>query len=315
MSKKKNNTNNTAAQTTENEVVQEEVVETPTETTDQPVDQTPAEPAADETQAPTETPADDTPVDSDVTNEEVVQVPVTDETPADDTPVDSGATKVTEQSVDQASDEPAADEVPADVTVTTDQPVDQTPTDETPVPTETPVDAAEVTVQSVDQVPAADEAPVETTEQKPVVPETSKDKNPKYGPGEQTPAKDKEEKPADSTPTPPTTGEKLEQNPVDKEVMSKELMTSYDVRFAFSQNSKKYAVARKMTLYNMIEIFVKNRTAFVGVASQAAFDHIKDYVLHNPIIYAYQEFTLEARTQFIGRLEINTDYVLEHLVK
>jgi hypothetical protein len=238
----------------------------------------------------------------DVVDTEVVEAPATDttETPApeakDDQPTDDGVTVTTDAPVDDqpATDAPAdevKDDQPADdgVAVTTDAPVDQPATDEAPVsddsaPTDTPVDT-----------PASD------------------------APADKPADEAKDEKPADKAPATPAKEEKEEkddaakQNNVDSTLMNRELMTSYKVRFAFSQSSKKYAAARTMTLYNMIDLFMTNRQGFVGCVEQKDFDHIKDYLLHNPVIYKYQEFKLDGRKQFIERLGTNTDYVIAHL--
>ena len=210
---------------------------------------------------------------------------------------------------------------------------------------EAPVDEALASEVVEDTAPAADVTKVEATEEvakteaveaqkvdvetdvstKKEATSLSKSKNPKYGPGDDD---EDDPKPSDPTPTPdpePQQPEEpkeedvkpaeLEQRPVNTEEMQKELMTSYKVRYAFSQNSKRYSILKNMTLFNMIDVFVRNRQAFVGCTNQANFDHIKDYVLHNPILYMYEEFKLEARKQFIARLETNTDYVINHMKK
>ena len=198
--------------------------------------------------------------------------------------------EVVDTEVVEAPATEAKDDQPADdgVAVTTDAPVDQPATDEAPA-TDAPADGAPT------------DTPVDT-------------------PAPDAPADEaKDEKPADKAPAAPEKEEKEEkddaakQNNVDSTLMNRELMTSYKVRFAFSQSSKKYAAARTMTLYNMIDLFMTNRQGFVGCVEQKDFDHIKDYLLHNPVIYKYQEFKLDGRKQFIERLGTNTDYVIAHL--
>lgn len=207
---------------------------------------------------------------------------------------------------------PAQDttEVPADdgVAVTTDAPADDQPA------TEAPADEVKDD-QPADDVPADDGAHTDTPVDTPA-PDAPADK-----PADEA----KDEKPADKVPTAPTAptapakeekeekDDTAKQNNVDSTLMNRELMTSYKVRFAFSQSSKKYAAARTMTLYNMIDLFMTNRQGFVGCVEQKDFDHIKDYLLHNPVIYKYQEFKLDGRKQFIERLGTNTDYVIAHL--
>ena len=225
-----------------------------------------------------------------VVDTEVVEAPATDtaETPApeakDDQPADDGAAVTTDAPTDEAKDDQPADD---GVAVTTDAPVDDQPA------TDAPSDEAK------DDQPADTPAP--------------------NGPADKPADEAKDEKPADKAPAAPAKEEKEEkddaatQNNVDSTLMNRELMTSYKVRFAFSQSSKQYAAARTMTLYNMIDLFMTNRQGFVGCVEQKDFDHIKDYLLHNPVIYKYQEFKLDGRKQFIERLGTNTDYVISHL--
>ena len=230
---------------------------------------------------------------NEVVDTEVVEAPATEV--KDDQPADDGAAVTTDAPVaDQPAPDVPADELkddqPADdgAAVTTDAPVDQPATDEAPA-TDAPADGAPDT-------------PVDTP-----APDAPVDK-----PADEA----KDEKPADKAPVAPEKEEKddaAKQNNVDSTIMNRELMTSYKVRFAFSQSSKKYAAARTMTLYNMIDLFMTNRQGFVGCVEQKDFDHIKDYLLHNPVIYKYQEFKLDGRKQFIERLGTNTDYVIAHL--
>lgn len=230
---------------------------------------------------------------NEVVDTEVVEAPAPEA--KDDQPADDGVVVTTDAPVDQpATDAPAdeaKDDQPTDdgVAVTTDTPVDQPATDEAQV--------------------SDDGAPADTSVDTPA-PDAPADK-----PADEA----KDEKPADKAPAAPAKEEKEEkddaakQNNVDSTLMNRELMTSYKVRFAFSQSSKKYAAARTMTLYNMIDLFMTNRQGFVGCVEQKDFDHIKDYLLHNPVIYKYQEFKLDGRKQFIERLGTNTDYVIAHL--
>ena len=173
----------------------------------------------------------------------------------------------------------------------------ETAAEETTVETEAPVDEApetEETETPADEENPTDEAPkTEDSEVEPPADEAP-----------ETPADKEESDSVEDTP---------EQNTINSDVMNRELMTSYKVRFAFSQSSKKYAAQRNMTLFNMIDVFMTNRQGFVGCTEQKDFDHIKDFVLHNPIIYKYTEFKLDGRRQFIERLEINTNYVIDHI--
>ncbi len=205
--------------------------------------------------------------------------------------------KTEKEVVAEVTETPAVDTVEASVVEG-----EGTEGDETPASDETPVDSVVTPVPEGSETPATDET---------LAVDGDADK-PEETKGDETEV--------DMTPTVNGDKEKPEesesdekQESVDASKMNDELMKNYKVRFAFSQNSKKYAAFRNMTLYNMIDIFMTNRQGFVGCVEQKDFDHIKDFVLHNPIIYKYQEFKLEGRKQFIARLEQNTDYVINFL--
>ena len=97
---------------------------------------------------------------------------------------------------------------------------------------------------------------------------------------------------------------------VDRALMNKELNTSYNVKFTYSEASKRFAINRKMTLLAMYDLFVKNRNAFVGLKSQDDFNHISEFMNKYSVLYNYKEIPKAGKRQFLDKLRSATDYVL-----
>lgn len=97
---------------------------------------------------------------------------------------------------------------------------------------------------------------------------------------------------------------------VDRGLMNKELNTAYNVKFTYSEASKRFAINRKMTLLAMYDLFVKNRNAFVGLKSQDDFNHISDFMNKYSVLYNYKEIPKAGKRQFLDKLRSATDYVL-----
>lgn len=185
------------------------------------------------------------------------------------------------------------------------EPVEETPvaTEEAPVVEETPV---------VDEEPATEEAPVtEGIEVTPTIAIKARSANDKYDA-----TLDEEEEEEE---TPPTDSEEEEGEEEEKEttkeitdraVMNKYLQKVYDVKFSFSQASKRFAVNRKMTLLAMYDMFVKNRVAFVGLKSQDDYKEIHDFMTKYTVIYKYMTVSAAAKEQFLTKLRAATDYVV-----
>ena len=96
---------------------------------------------------------------------------------------------------------------------------------------------------------------------------------------------------------------------VDIEKMKKEMMKEYVVKYSFSQNSRRLAIKKKMTLYNMYDVFIKNRQAFVALVDISDFNKIKEFMLGNACMYNYQVINKTAKQQFLDRLEYNTNLI------
>jgi hypothetical protein len=96
----------------------------------------------------------------------------------------------------------------------------------------------------------------------------------------------------------------------DRAVMNKYLQKVYNVKFSFSQASKRFAVNRTMTLLAMYDMFVKNRVAFVGLKSQDDYKEIHDFMTKYTVIYKYMTVSAAAKEQFLTKLRAATDYVV-----
>lgn len=97
---------------------------------------------------------------------------------------------------------------------------------------------------------------------------------------------------------------------VNRALMNKELNTAYNVKFTYSEASKRFAINRKMTLLAMYDLFVKNRNAFVGLKSQDDFNHISEFMNKYSVLYNYKEIPKAGKRQFLDKLRSATDYVL-----
>lgn len=116
------------------------------------------------------------------------------------------------------------------------------------------------------------------------------------------------EPPAPETPTEPVVNEV--QEIVDRDLMRKELGINYDVKFSYSQASRRFAVNRKMSLLAMYDLFVKNRQAFVGLKSQDDYNHIHDFMTKYSVLYNYREIPKAGKEQFLEKLRTATDFVV-----
>lgn len=235
--------------------------------------------------------------------EEVVETPVV-ETPVTENVV---APEVTQEPGESVSAE-ATENV--EVTVDTQAPEGTVEVPETETPTETPAtDEAPVTDESTDT--SAPEGTVETPapDANPTVFAAKASNSDKYTEDEEQPVTPPAEPPA-STESPATSVVNESSEIVDRELMRKELGTNYDVKFSYSQASRRFAVNRKMTLLAMYDIFVKNRQAFVGLKSQDDYNHIHDFMTKYSMIYNYREIPKAGKEQFLEKLRTATDFVV-----
>lgn len=136
--------------------------------------------------------------------------------------------------------------------------------------------------------PEQTETPVTTTEQ-PVV-EQKPDETPKKS------AK-KDEKP-------------VEKKKFSTEEMHKGLNKVYDVRFAFSVETRRFSFLKKMSILQMFDMFVKNRYTFVALTKDADYKAVEEFLNNNDIVYDYQPVSKGAIEQFLEKLKENTEYIV-----
>lgn len=151
---------------------------------------------------------------------------------------------------------------------------------------------------------------------------------------------EEDEKPTENTDTEPvnvndptivtetTEPEKVEKdeniNPVTEKVSGKqeisgekdkiqiELCKKYKCKFAQSYFMKICATSREFSLFSMIETYLMNKTAYIGLTSLEDFNHIKDVMENNNISFKYKILDPCVKKQFLQKLEFNTQYAVSH---
>lgn len=98
----------------------------------------------------------------------------------------------------------------------------------------------------------------------------------------------------------------------DQATVQLELAKKYKVKFAQSYFMKTVAATREFSLFSILETWMINRTAYIGLTSLDDFNHIKDFMLNNTITYKYRVIDATAKKQFIDKLEFNTQYAVAH---
>jgi hypothetical protein len=182
---------------------------------------------------------------------------------------------------------------------------------------ETPAEETPVEQTTVETVPVVEETPAEQTVETPVVEETPAESAPAEQPTVETPvektveetpvSEDKpaeEEAPADETPAEEETPPK---NTYDHDA---EMAKIYNVRYAISFASKRFAVLKQMSLNNMYKTYVSNRTCFIACTSAEDYNHIYDFMMNNKVYYNRVEITTLAKLQFLAKLREYTEYAI-----
>ena len=151
---------------------------------------------------------------------------------------------------------------------------------------------------------------------------------------------EEDEKPTENTDTEPvdvndptivtqtTESEKVENdkniNPITEKVSGKqeisgekdkiqiELCKKYKCKFAQSYFMKICATSREFSLFSMIETYLMNKTAYIGLTSLEDFNHIKDVMENNNISFKYKILDPYVKKQFLQKLEFNTQYAVTH---
>lgn len=166
-------------------------------------------------------------------------------------------------------------------------------TDETVV--ETPTEAVEeTTVEEVVETPAETETKTES--------ETSAE----------TTSEEVVETPADSeTPAETETSDKeLSDHERDVKASEEFMSKTYNVRYAPDTNSKRFAVSKTMTMFEIYNMFVNKRTRYVALTSNEDFNYVRDFFNEHPVYYYNVEVGPIARVQFLNRLKSYTDYAV-----
>ena len=209
-------------------------------------------------------------------------------------------TPVVETTTEETVETPVVEETTSEETV-----------EETPVTTEDSEAAPAIETPVVEEKPVTEEVPVtEGTEAEPTATSNSTHSvNDKY---DTTLDEETEEKPSTDSETEEAEvrDEETAKEITDRAVMNKYLQKVYDVKFSFSQTSKRFAVNRKMTLLAMYDMFVKNRVAFIGLKSQDDYKEIYDFMTKYTVIYKYMTVSATAKEQFLTKLRAATDYVV-----
>lgn len=194
------------------------------------------------------------------------------------------STIVTEEVKDTATVEAKA---------TTDVTTAKTKVEETPVTTE------ESKLEETPVLETVTEEPVET----PVVPEVQKTV-------EETTVKVL----SDEEQLTPVTENKSGKREItgSKDDVQLELCKKYTVKFAQSYFMKICAAVKQFSLFSIIETWMINRTAFIGLTSMDDFNHIKEVMEGNIITYKYKVISDSAKQDFLEKLKFNTNYVISH---
>ena len=161
--------------------------------------------------------------------------------------------------------------------------VEETPVNEETVTNDEPVDESPVVEDTVEETPVNEE----TTEQEKV--ENDENINPV---------------------TENVSGKQEISGEKDK--IQIELCKKYKCKFAQSYFMKICATSREFSLFSMIETYLMNKTAYIGLTSLEDFNHIKDVMENNNISFKYKILDPYVKKQFLQKLEFNTQYAVSH---
>ena len=98
----------------------------------------------------------------------------------------------------------------------------------------------------------------------------------------------------------------------EKDKIQIELCKKYKCKFAQSYFMKICATSREFSLFSMIETYLMNKTAYIGLTSLEDFNHIKDVMENNNISFKYKILDPCVKKQFLQKLEFNTQYAVSH---
>lgn len=101
---------------------------------------------------------------------------------------------------------------------------------------------------------------------------------------------------------------------VDEELNKKEMLTDYETYFTM-ESVGNLSYPKTMTLYEIYQNFVKHRSWFIGLTSKEDLDHITEFMTNNKVKYNDIVLSDDAKSQFIRKLQYNTDYVMARKLK
>lgn len=88
-----------------------------------------------------------------------------------------------------------------------------------------------------------------------------------------------------------------------------------NARYAASNNNLRSTVQRKMSLNDLFNIYIKQRTSFFGLESVDDYKRIEEYLLNNKFYYNHTEIPETSIKQFLSRLKYNTNAMISILKK
>lgn len=88
-----------------------------------------------------------------------------------------------------------------------------------------------------------------------------------------------------------------------------------NARYAASNNNLRSTVQRKMSLNDLFNIYIKQRTSFFGLESIDDYKRIEEYLLNNKFYYNHTEIPETSIKQFLSRLKYNTNAMISILKK
>lgn len=229
---------------------------------------------------------------------ETQDVNVTEEVLSDEVPVETEVDVTPEEVKEDVVTDKDIEEVDDESVNTTDTVIEEKKEEETTEVVE------EQTVEETEVVP-------ETTEEKPV--ETQIEPVHVDDPVVMTSTTEPENVTQDENLNPVTENVSGKQEITGKnDDVQMELCKKYKCKFAQSYFMKICAANREFSLFSMIETYLMNKTAYIGLLSLDDFNHIKEVMENNNISFKYKILDPSIKKQFLQKLEFNTQYAVSH---
>lgn len=255
--------------------------------------------------ATTEVLSDEAPVETEVVTEEVKEDVVTDEDIKE--VVDESANTIDSVIEDKKEEETVVETSE----VVEEQSVEEVEVNEATSETVETPDTNVTEEVSSDEVPVETEVVTETTEEKPA--ETQIEPVHVDDPVVVTGTAEPENVKQDENLNPVTENVSGKQEITGKnDDVQMELCKKYKCKFAQSYFMKICATNREFSLFSMIETYLMNKTAYIGLLSLDDFNHIKEVMENNNISFKYKILEPVVKKQFLQKLEFNTQYAVSH---